>query len=305
MATKLEIPNLPDVPYNAQFIKDHYEMYEYFQKIKEMFDTMLGRNELSSSSLIPVQGKQDVKRVTGDYVVSTNDLGKSLRTWGPNEITVTLPSVNTDYDGYRITIIKGNTGILRIQVTGDRYVEESALGGHIECSSNDKDEVITFEYVHLFKRWVVIGEHGWTQYGEIYGHDVADDLTTASVSTWYQIVSFAVNGESNGCTPDHTNDHITVHTAGTYQVHYSVSAHGHQSHDYDIHVARNNNATDFDETATHFSTPTAGRVISMSGSGILTLAAGDTIELWILRSSAGSNIDVTFDHINLNITRIH
>ena len=141
-------------------------------------------------------------------------------------------------------------------------------------------------------------------YGEIYGHDVDDDLTTVAQNVFYQIVSFNIVGESEHTVPSHTADDITIDVEGVYLASYSISLHGHQVHTYDIHLEKNNGTIDFAETAAHYTTATAGRIGSVSGMGILTLNKNDTVELWILRSSSGSNIVVTFDHLNLTLTRL-
>ena len=301
MVSKLTVPELPDVPTIIQ--SQSYETYEYFQKIKEMFDSMLGRSELQTP-LIAVQGKQGIKNISADYVVSVHDFGKTIRTFGFNAIKITLPSVGTDYDGYRITIIKGGTGNLTIQVTGDRYIEESALGGSIRCTTSDKEEVITLEYNHSTKIWSVISSHGWTHFAEIYVEDGSASQTLTDQNTWYQLTQFDTNGSSNGCTPDHTNDHIIVHITGKFICNLAMAFSGSNSSQYEIKIKRNNGTVETGNLSTERMLGAGGDIGSVSISGIASLTKDDTVEVWV-RCTSGASKTISAVDVNLMITRIH
>lgn len=55
-------------------------------------------------------------------------------------------------------------------------------------------------------------------YGEIYSNDTATTtVSIASGATYTKITTYTANGLSNGTTPDHTTDKITLNTTGKYK----------------------------------------------------------------------------------------
>ena len=142
-------------------------------------------------------------------------------------------------------------------------------------------------------------------YGEI---SVAGNSTATTVTvqnTWYQVTIFDTNGLSSGTTPDHTNDHITIATTGTYLVTVSLSLlSGSGTSDvYECAVYKNDGATQFANLI--FDRQLAGGggdVGSASISGLATLTAADTIELWIRNTS--STTDVTVENVTLSLVQI-
>ena len=145
---------------------------------------------------------------------------------------------------------------------------------------------------------------GGLTYGEIYAKDSAVDLTLNSAAK-VQVTSFTVNGLSNNMTPDHTNDHITVSTAGVYMcnVSTSVSNQAAQAHILDLSVYKNNGATEFANVHSHRGLDGGSESGSITMSGLITLAASDTIELWATTNS-GVNRDVRFEDITLSLMKV-
>jgi hypothetical protein len=150
------------------------------------------------------------------------------------------------------------------------------------------------------------GDGSGLPYAQIYEEDGVGTLALAAQDTFYQVTSFSANGESNDATPDHTNDHITIGKAGRYLVQFWV--HFEQSvgtsNVFDFHVQKNNGATDFPQTSGHRNGGT-GIVGSTGGTGILDLANGDTIELWVERLDGGATSKtLTFRALSLVVTMI-
>lgn len=116
----------------------------------------------------------------------------------------------------------------------------------------------------------------------------------AVATTPVQFLFFDTNDPSNGdITPDHTNDHLTAVVAGKYlcivsATMESVSA-GTQL--FGMTVNKNNGAAAFDNVHAHrIFQGGAGDLGSLSASGIIDLAASDTIELWLVNESTTGNI---------------
>lgn len=152
---------------------------------------------------------------------------------------------------------------------------------------------------------VVFHGSGGLIFAEIYAHAVAADITSVAQNDWDQITAFDTDGENNGATPDHTNDHITIVTAGKYLASFHWCGHGPAAaHDWAFHLAKNNGTTVFNSLQAHVTSPTTQKDTSISCTGILDLAADDTIELWVKRTSAGNNIVLTTDNCGITLTQI-
>jgi|TARA_Y100000296_G_scaffold19577_1_gene23306 hypothetical protein len=149
---------------------------------------------------------------------------------------------------------------------------------------------------------------GGLQYGEIYCQDANDTITitTAGKANKVQITSFDTNGQSNGdVTPDHTNDHITVGNAGKYMctVSTTVESTGGSPYQIGLSIFKNNGATEFANLHAHRNLSGSGSDVgSISISGIIDIAANDTIELWVWNETNTNNIIV--DDCTLTLTQI-
>lgn len=144
------------------------------------------------------------------------------------------------------------------------------------------------------------------RYGEIWAHDATANITSVAQNDWDQIVAFDMDGLSSAnITPDHTNDHITISEAGDYQVHFEWSGYGPAvAHDWNFHLALNNRGTTENNVTAHLTTPTTQKTTSAGCTGLVTLAIGDTVELWVQRTSAGSNIVLTTVHSTISIHKL-
>ena len=141
-----------------------------------------------------------------------------------------------------------------------------------------------------------------TIYGEISVYDNSDADTVASGS-YVQMARFDTDGELKGTTPDHTNDHIRIDTAGIYFVSVSVSFSGTGAVEWTGGVFKNNGATQLENIQTSRKLGAAGDVGSAVMSGIASLSANDTIELWF-KHTAGVNKDITVKHCTLSVSQV-
>jgi hypothetical protein len=157
------------------------------------------------------------------------------------------------------------------------------------------------------------GDTFWTgsgtglEYGQIYEEDGSSTLDLAAQDTFYQVVVFTANGESNLATPDHTNDHITITKTGKYYCSLSVafSQSSAVANEYDFHVKKNNGATDFPQISAHRDTSGNQTIGSTSASGIISLTAGDTVEVWVDRLTGGAvSYTITIETIQLTLFQI-
>ena len=142
-------------------------------------------------------------------------------------------------------------------------------------------------------------------FAEISYHGAGFDTALAAQDTWYQVLGFDTDGSSNLATPDHTNDHITIVKTGVYQISYSMSSRSAASNAYEFRVWKNNGAASFTNTCVHRHTTVAGKLSAPSTLALISLTAGDTIELWIERSDGGAvSKTITIETIVLNLMQI-
>jgi hypothetical protein len=141
-------------------------------------------------------------------------------------------------------------------------------------------------------------------YGEIYVNGNASTTSLPSQNTWVQFVHFDTNGVAVGTTPDHTNDHITISTTGTYKVELSVSFSGTGNQTYEIQVFKNNGATGMGNIHIERRLGSGGDIGASQCGGLVDLTAADTLEVWA-QCTTTTGTTVTLRDATLNVVRIN
>jgi len=93
---------------------------------------------------------------TDSYELTLSDLGKSHKMNSSADKIFTLPAATSDYDGYRVTFIKMNTGKLTIQVATGDYVHDSSVSGTIYNASGATYATLTLEWNNTNQKWYKI-----------------------------------------------------------------------------------------------------------------------------------------------------
>jgi hypothetical protein len=141
-------------------------------------------------------------------------------------------------------------------------------------------------------------------FGEIF---VKDNVVTTSISSagHTQVTIFTTNGESNNTTSDFTENHIEITKAGRYMVNASVSVLNSAGAGHLLHVElfKNDGAVDFDNVHAHRTLSAGSDKGSISLSGIINAAVGDTLELWASSDSATAK-NVTFEDVTLTAIQV-
>ena len=151
------------------------------------------------------------------------------------------------------------------------------------------------------------GDSTGLPFAEIYVNDANTTVTISGtgIANKVQVLVFDTNGCSHNMTPDHTNDHITVVKAGCYLCTVSITAASVSgaAAQFSFNLFKNNGATAFLNIHAHrdFSGG-GGDVGSVSLSGIIDIAASDTIELWLWNDTNTQNI--ILDDINLSLVQV-
>lgn len=256
-------------------------------------------------------------------------------TFGTEWLRISANAVTINETGDNATVfrVEGDTdqSLLRTSPSNNRVgvgvaapLEKFHVGGNVRIGAGaagtdytltfdgeTNDGVITWmedeDYFRL-EDDLVFNTNAGLCFGEIYGADTSTTLTITGTgkANKVQITSFAVDGQSNNMTPDHTNDHITVDVAGKYLCTVSIhmlSTGGGGADNYGYSVYKNNGATEFANLhGQRDLTGGGGDEGSISLSGILDLAATDTVEVWIWNNT--NTDDVIVDDINLSLVQI-
>ncbi|KPJ87110.1 MAG: hypothetical protein AMJ53_18610 [Gammaproteobacteria bacterium SG8_11] len=146
---------------------------------------------------------------------------------------------------------------------------------------------------------------GGPVYGGISVVGNAVETAIAVAGTAVQVTIFDTNMAAANMTPDHTNDHVTVDIAGDYLIVVSATINSVAGADsrFEMTVQKNNGAAAVG--ALHVDRNIGGGASaagSVSMSGIATLAANDTVEVWIENESNTQNY--VAEDVTLNLVRV-
>jgi len=201
---------------------------------------------------------------------------------------ISIPEPTNDVDSLWASVKALKEAVETIQgIRGDRaYVTESAYDSTL---ANIEDR-LTFQETKAYA-----------------GMYVKDNTNTVALnsSAKIQVTNFNTNGEFEGATPDHTNDHITINVSGTYFViiTMAVANSAGAAHVINVDLFKNNGATVFNTVHAHRSLAAGSDVGSIGISGEVTVFSGDTLELWA-DTDSGSDRNVIFEDIAFSIIQI-
>lgn len=120
-------------------------------------------------------------------------------------------------------------------------------------------------------------------------------VTPVKLTTW------DTNGDSNGLTPDHTSDDITIDVSGVYHVDCNVSFSGTANATFQLHLRVDNVEKD---EGLHRKLSTGGDVGSAGFSGIVTVAANEVLTVWVESDDAGTGDSITPADAQFNVNQI-
>lgn len=135
-------------------------------------------------------------------------------------------------------------------------------------------------------------------YGALYavGVSAAQSLNTSLA----KLTGFAADGLSNGTTPAHATDIITVGTAGVYMVFCQLQGAGEAATEYTFAVTKNTTPETSIRTK-HITTGTETFTIALTG--LVSCAASDTLSIYAQSDEAGG-ADYTLNNGQMVIYRI-
>ena len=134
------------------------------------------------------------------------------------------------------------------------------------------------------------------QYAELNNESNGTALTISASSSNFSNkvqVAFATANPTaeQGLDANNTQEHITVGTDGIYFVNATLSISGGGNDQLSFAVFTNNGATQLTARST-FKLDSAGAVTNVVCSGIVSLSANDTLEVWIQNETSSSDCTV-------------
>ena len=141
-------------------------------------------------------------------------------------------------------------------------------------------------------------------YGSCYGNEIAFDANSGAVvqNTWYEISDADMtDGRLNLVTHDGSGK-LTAGVAGDYLCNYSVSGEGSTGAGTHIQTTFSVSGTETNDGMNHTETSGANAQIGLSGTAILNIPSGGTLEVSIRCTDATPTI--TVDHLNITIMKL-
>ena len=202
---------------------------------------------------------------------------------------------------------QSNFGALTTYV--GNVITQAAISGIVHSNATQINSTLGVSGVTTLTNDLIFsGATSGVPFAEIYANDAAATITitTAGQANKVQVTTFNTNGVSNAMTPDHTNDHITCDNAGMYLATLSISADSvaGTAAEFAFSLYKNNGATEFPNVTVKrdMAAGAGGNHGSMSMSGIIDLAATDTIELWVWNNTNTQNIVI--DNVTLSLIQV-
>jgi hypothetical protein len=142
-------------------------------------------------------------------------------------------------------------------------------------------------------------------YASIYVINNAVEHAIAVAGTAVQVTVFGTNGPNIHLVADHTNDHITVDKAGDYFIAVSatVNSIAGAASRFEMTVQKNNGNSVVGGLTIHRNIAGGGGVSGViSMTDVATLAASDTVEVWLENETNTQNYVV--EDIDLTVIRL-
>jgi len=147
-----------------------------------------------------------------------------------------------------------------------------------------------------------VGAGSGLPYGDLYVHGNSTGQTI-STATLTQVTTFDTAGESNLTTPSVANSDITIIKTGRYFITLSSAFSGDANVTWLGGVYKNNGATQLSNLQTARKLGAGGDVGSVSISGIASLTADDTVEVWF-QHAEGVDKSITVQELTLSIVMV-
>ena len=180
----------------------------------------------------------------------------------------------------------------------------SSGGGFALIEGGDS---VMFRYVDATVGWVVAANNFSKAYGSIsFESNAVATTISGSASDWSSKVivdKFDTDGTSNAMTPAFGSNNLTIRRSGDYNLHASCSFSGTGNNVYSLAFFKNTGTTQIGKRTT--------RKLGSGGdtgacnvlSGAVTLAAGDTVELYCQNETSAGDFtieDCTFSVIHVD-----
>lgn len=270
---------------------------------------ILSAVELKALSNWPAELVEDYLNIIDNIILMVGEIDDLIQLEGSNDSGATYLFCIGAIDTLTKMIAVEPSYLHRIEAL-EKHIEINKQSFHItenlEKIVHSQKPVIPTKDYGFFDLDINFVGGGGLQFGGISYMDSGFDTVLAAQDTWYQVLGFDTNGSSNrSVTPDHTNDHLTLGNAGTYDTRITVASRSAQSNKYLFMVRKNNGATAISDVMVHHVTNVADKVDTGSCAYPIGYSANDTLELWVKRTDGGAVAKtITIEHVNLSVVQI-
>lgn len=142
--------------------------------------------------------------------------------------------------------------------------------------------------------------YGNGTYAEIHVHDASTAQSIPTGATYTKLTAYTDNGLSNNCTPDATNDKITITKTGRYRIDGSFNFSAGTANTQWL-IALFAGGVEMDNIHITRQISTAGDIGSASFTGFIEITTKNTDIDVRARHDNGSAVDLTVQYSNLNV----
>ncbi len=243
----------------------------------------------------------------GNQVIdATSEMTTSYNFWGRNFGTM-AGTLTNNWGHYQEELTQGTYNVEFGTSGAGMYACRVSKGGQpTEYMNSDEADHLNLhaavsidlmDDVEAFGDLFFTGTDSGLPFAEIYARD--NTTTTSTSTTKAQILIFDTDGESNNMTAVNAQGHIVVLKPGKYKIDASISIKNSSgaAHVISLEMYKNNGTGVFNNIHAGRTLGTGSDVGNLTMSGIVDLAANDTIEFWIT-SDSGAARTVTVEDID-------
>lgn len=140
-------------------------------------------------------------------------------------------------------------------------------------------------------------------YAELSSLSNTTATTLTTQNTWYQFTEFTTEGLTSGVTASITSSDITIPNTGTYRAHFGASFSGTANAVIEMELQKNNGATALENVHVERKLGAGGDIGTVAQTGLISLTAEDTLELWV-RCTSGNSAEAILRDVNMSIEEL-
>ena len=289
---EIEKPTLADVNYQMVLQGNGTGTGIWFDSAERLYS-----DDTNLTSAAPILALDKIKFTQTDG----NEYIDSLATGYMDYGATTAHRFNNQIDLATDKKLQLRDSAIGIYSQADTFMDLFADGG-VRIGNSSAGAPTTYMTIEPDADTFWVGAGSGLPYGDLYVHGNSTGQTI-STATLTQVTTFDTAGESNLTTPSVANSDITIIKTGRYFITLSSAFSGDANVTWLGGVYKNNGATQLSNLQTARKLGAGGDVGSVSISGIASLTADDTVEVWF-QHAEGVDKSITVQELTLSIVMV-